>query len=568
MNNVKNDVYLPHLTDSPDKEYLNITGNLVPNALFKIITTKTGKPDHISINIISEIIYWYRPNKKSLSKFDGDAWHTSYDHFVNKFNYHRESIRLALVRLEKLNLIKREFRSITVRGKKYPNALFIHLNKQNEIFSLYLQKILGLSPKVIGDKYKEYKENNKNRYLDNEQSNFENISSNNFSEANANERSGLTDDCVILSETTVTDKNKQKTPNDLKKTFVLPNLNETTNLPIPSLPINCFLPLNEKDIDILAQRVGRDFGKTFINALAQKLNVKYPDRRFINKRVFLRYMEKALAHEKHLPERVNNTNFAYSCFEETYLEKIEAANDTSDVGLIKRRIVQEFAPKLATNILKKCYFRPVYKGCYNYSVYINDETLDLDEITMKKIESIIIEVTRRVDIANGETSGVGKVRFIQSNRDKGVVETSIKLEDNSQGSIEHDSNVDPIWARVRGKLREIYDPGADKSWFSRIRYSLYEGEGRVVLTFASEFRSEYVENNYGSRLNRILVSELPYIQEIVYEVENSHYSNIVWKSEQPSFRIKDKEKEADILPKTPVFAEHSFMGNISPCITM
>ena len=105
----------------------NITGNIVPHSWYTQITSDSGKPDHNAISIFSEIVYWYRPNREGRSKFVGDAWQTSYKHFEKRFSYNSELIRRTLVRLEKLGLARREFRTIEKYGQKYSNVLFIRL---------------------------------------------------------------------------------------------------------------------------------------------------------------------------------------------------------------------------------------------------------------------------------------------------------------------------------------------------------------------------------------------------------------------------------------------------------
>ena len=104
-----------------------VQGNIVPHSWYTQITSDSGKPDHNAISIFSEIVYWYRPNREGHSKFVGDAWQTSYKHFEKRFSYNSELIRRTLVRLEKLGLARREFRTIEKFGQKYSNVLFIRL---------------------------------------------------------------------------------------------------------------------------------------------------------------------------------------------------------------------------------------------------------------------------------------------------------------------------------------------------------------------------------------------------------------------------------------------------------
>lgn len=104
-----------------------VTGNIIPHSWYSQITTYSGKPDHSAISIFSEIVYWYRPNREGRSKFQGETWQTSYEHFETRFFYNKQRIRRGLVRLEELGLIRRELRTIEKFGQKYSNVLFIKL---------------------------------------------------------------------------------------------------------------------------------------------------------------------------------------------------------------------------------------------------------------------------------------------------------------------------------------------------------------------------------------------------------------------------------------------------------
>ena len=103
------------------------TGNLMPSSWREHIITESGRHDLNASWIFSEIVYWYRPDREGNPKFKDDIWQTSYKHFTKKFGYDSERTRRLLVRLEKLGLIRREFRTIEKCGQQYSNVLFIRL---------------------------------------------------------------------------------------------------------------------------------------------------------------------------------------------------------------------------------------------------------------------------------------------------------------------------------------------------------------------------------------------------------------------------------------------------------
>ena len=40
-----------------------ISGNVIPATWYKTITTASGKADLAAINILSDVLYWYRPSE-------------------------------------------------------------------------------------------------------------------------------------------------------------------------------------------------------------------------------------------------------------------------------------------------------------------------------------------------------------------------------------------------------------------------------------------------------------------------------------------------------------------------
>lgn len=117
---------------------LRITGNIVPPIWFQTILTASGKPYLLAILILAEIVYWYRAGEKRsetenkttyYKKFKADLLQLSYSKIEEKFGCTHKQAQAALVALERLGVIKREFRTIyTDGGFKLGNVMYIDMN--------------------------------------------------------------------------------------------------------------------------------------------------------------------------------------------------------------------------------------------------------------------------------------------------------------------------------------------------------------------------------------------------------------------------------------------------------
>lgn len=117
---------------------MQLTGNVIPQVWYKTILRENGKPDLLGITILADICYWYRPTEirdEQTGQFQGyvkkfkdkDLLQRSYAQFAEMFGESKRSITDAIVRLEKLGVIKRVFRTIEIGGTLYNNVLFIDL---------------------------------------------------------------------------------------------------------------------------------------------------------------------------------------------------------------------------------------------------------------------------------------------------------------------------------------------------------------------------------------------------------------------------------------------------------
>ena len=116
---------------------LNFEGNIIPVEWINSIRLPTNKPDLISIFLLSDIVYWYRPttirdefSSKIIGykkKFKADLLQKGYKDLEDLFGLSAKQTREAFIRLENLGLIKRIFRTIESNGTKLSNVMFIQI---------------------------------------------------------------------------------------------------------------------------------------------------------------------------------------------------------------------------------------------------------------------------------------------------------------------------------------------------------------------------------------------------------------------------------------------------------
>lgn len=291
----------------------NFSGNIIPNFWYKKIVTKSGRPDLSAITILAEIIYWYRPGKDGKKKFKDDAWQTSYEYFENKFGHNRQKIRRTLVKLEELNIIKRDIRNIRHYGQKYGNVLFILLKDYS---------LLG------------YKDLDKEKIKDKKIS-FSKIKND----------TPLLQNCRDYIDIENKKENSRSNFSNRKRFY-----------------LKEFYPISEADLEILQKESGRNFNLNSSNEILLNLAKKLPKHQFPDKKTFLKYMAKALKSEMRQSEQINNASFKISANkhkeekifeeEEKFIDNIENSSSVSSDIRLKRRIIGLFERSKALEIIK------------------------------------------------------------------------------------------------------------------------------------------------------------------------------------------------------------------------
>lgn len=117
---------------------MNFSGNIIPHVWFQTIVGDNGKPSMTACMLLSDIVYWYRPSEirdqesgkfmEYRKKIRGDLLQRSYEDLGEVFNLTKRQVKSAIVLLEDLGVIKRVFRTVTLKGGlRANNVMFIQL---------------------------------------------------------------------------------------------------------------------------------------------------------------------------------------------------------------------------------------------------------------------------------------------------------------------------------------------------------------------------------------------------------------------------------------------------------
>ena len=118
--------------------HLSITGDVNPRIWHKTIVNEQGKPQRLAMDMLAEIVYWYRPEEVRdertgeilgwKKKFAGDMLQKDYKYFVDVYGESEKTVSRSLAFLEDLGVIKRHRKSIRLKsGTIAHNVLFIEL---------------------------------------------------------------------------------------------------------------------------------------------------------------------------------------------------------------------------------------------------------------------------------------------------------------------------------------------------------------------------------------------------------------------------------------------------------
>lgn len=118
---------------------LQIVGNIKPAIWNKTIVNEKGKPQRLAMDILADIVYWYRPTEIRdensgmvigwKKRFASDMLQRGYAELCEQFGEERKTIFRAMDFLEDLGVIRRVYRKLRYsNGMVANNVMFIDLN--------------------------------------------------------------------------------------------------------------------------------------------------------------------------------------------------------------------------------------------------------------------------------------------------------------------------------------------------------------------------------------------------------------------------------------------------------
>lgn len=117
---------------------MNFSGNVVPLTWFKTMLGESGKPMLLAIDLLADIVYWYRPKEIRdegtgdligfQKRFKADLLQRSYRQIEQRFGVTRKQARTALDYLCKIGVIRKHLRNeLTSDGTPLHNNMYLEL---------------------------------------------------------------------------------------------------------------------------------------------------------------------------------------------------------------------------------------------------------------------------------------------------------------------------------------------------------------------------------------------------------------------------------------------------------
>lgn len=111
-----------------------LTGNIIHPYWYKVIRFENGKADFLSINLLADLVYWYRPTEYRdetsgelialCRKFYDDKLQRWYRQWAEKFGVTPRMVTDAMGRLKKMGLVTIELRTKMIKGVNVGNVPF------------------------------------------------------------------------------------------------------------------------------------------------------------------------------------------------------------------------------------------------------------------------------------------------------------------------------------------------------------------------------------------------------------------------------------------------------------
>jgi len=458
-------------------------GNIVPHNWYHTLLRPCGKSDTTAITILSELVFLHRYNGAT-------EFQLNFAYFARKFNFGLSQVKDAVIRLEKLSLLKRDLRTIIVQGRRFTNEMFLLLNISN---------VLKLNPNN-----KTSDQNNSNGSLELELKKFplsgrnERTSSLEFSSDNIDKREN-------------NKKSRSTESNFCQNSFTEQKpLHPTAVLPVRGFSLASFYPLSQPETAKLKQLCGREFSANAINEILLSMSKRLTDRFFKSKKAFMNYMAKALTYE--LRDAVKTSTFSFRIRanisndeiikqqKEAFLSRIEKSTDTTIAAQLSRKLASTLPPELAYEFLLAAKF-PTHATSSELKIILH-KSIDLSEMQY----GLILEQVQSV-----YGSFISSFEFIVKNQEgtaKGGASAASSAGNN-------ESEIFPgVWGRIRAGLIKTCGEGIDRNWFSKLKVNVDEERGEIKLQAPTLFIRGWIQQNYQYLLEKFCNKENYHLIEV------------------------------------------------------
>ncbi|AFC70403.1 chromosomal replication initiator DnaA (plasmid) [Rickettsia amblyommatis] len=284
-----------------------------------------------------------------------------------------------------------------------------------------------------------------------------------------------------------------------------------------------FYPLSEKDVDILNFKANREFSTNFVNQLLLKLYIKYPEKKFKNKFIFLSYMKKVLASEKHQGPLVNHTTFRFSCNigaeeqnmleHEQYLSQIENSFDTSKEMQVKKKIAGRFSTSIAYSILTQVEFK--ISANNSFITVLIPSNLALSErqieILSEQLETVYgmngyyVQKVEEVEDTSNERKRRDEEKVMLYPK---IITSDVVSDGTHAGILAKSGGLDTIeantaWHHIRQGLIEELGEAMYTAWFEKAVVKECNDTSTLKFTMPARFIADWVRNNYSHVIQRL-----------------------------------------------------------------
>jgi len=457
-------------------------GNIVPHNWYHTLLRPCGKSDTTAITILSELVFLHRYNGAT-------EFQLNFVYFARKFNFGLSQVKDAVIRLEKLSLLKRDLRTIIVQGRRFTNEMFLLLNISN---------VLKLNP------------NNKTSDQNDSNGSLE-LELKKFPLSGRNER---TSSLEFSSDNKIKRENNKKSrstgSNFNANSFLEKENSSVTVTHKQRLSFVSFYPLAQSDIDKLQTLCSREFSSNAINEILQSLSAKLPNHSFPHKAAFIKYMGKALAHEMRDVVKISNESFRIRSNtsknqtikqqKEAFLNKIEESTDTTTAAQLSRKLASILPPDLAYDFLLVAKF-PLHATSSDLKISLQ-KSIDLN----KSQCGVILEQVQSV-----YGSFISSLEFIVKNQESPKVNVSDVI---SPVDDAYPQSLSGVWGRIRTGLIKTCGEGIDHNWFSKLKVNVDEERGEIKLQALNGFVRDWIQQNYQHLLERFCNKENYRLMEV------------------------------------------------------